>query len=256
MYEGWTKEEVEELKKFRLIDRIPASAAFHLSDFHTSRHVRERIATTGGSGRILERQAAASILVKRLSFLAVIYFHSMTAFNRRPILDAEKIYVAEHEKEGLRLLDFYFDQPSMMPYDETIDRSIWLKEGWEYLFHEWLMPVFDVLKEEVRISEYILWENTAVYLYWLYETVLEDRPQALQDFEELIHPGAFQPNGMKGINPFNKFYFPKSLNGDGKEVRMRKTCCLSYLSDEKGTRCQTCPLFCHNRNLERGESLG
>ncbi|WP_433744272.1 IucA/IucC family C-terminal-domain containing protein [Falsibacillus pallidus] len=255
MYEGWSNEEIEELKKYRLIDTIPASSSFRLSDFHASGYVRERIAKSAGTGRILERQAAASILAKRLAFLAVIYFHSMTAFNKRPILDAEKIYVIEHEKEGLRLLDFYFDQPSMMPYDETIDRSIWLKEGWEYLFHGWLMPVFDVLKEEVRISENILWENTAVYLYWLYETVLEGRPQASQDFEELIHSEAFQPKGKNGINPFSKFFLPKSLNGEGKEVRMRKTCCLSYLSDEKGTRCQTCPLYCHNRNLERGERL-
>src|SRR5699024_5945609 len=92
----------------------------------------------------------------------------------------------------------------------------------------------------------MLWENTAVRIYSLYErrmATLEGGAAARRDadFNFLLRtdPALF---GMP-FNPLHYFRFCPTRLSDGAEVRFRRTCCLYFQATCPQEYCRACPLL-------------
>ena len=93
----------------------------------------------------------------------------------------------------------------------------------------------------------ILWENTAIRVYSLYEKKMgegkseQEKLRIQKDFEYLIHEA---PASLFGEteNPLAKFYGPKTkISFSNEPVRIRKTCCFYYKVSQNEKYCSTCP---------------
>ena len=84
-------------------------------------------------------------------------------------------------------------------------------------------------------SKLILWDNIAIYLFWLYETVLPKnrrtqkyRIEPKEDFDYLISEAPETLFGNEHTNPIKRYYHKKVYIEDlQEEVRVRTTCCFS-----------------------------
>ncbi len=180
--------------------------------------------------------AAGSLFMKRYSFLAVIYLYSFTAGNCRLDVSFSNITVVSGYKNGMWLPGFYLNDTSSVQ-TESEPREERREECFEALFSEHMQTLLERVSKAAGVSRYILWENIAVYIYWLYESVLagehdEVKARGADDFACLLG----LPGKLFGIkdNPLKKYHSPE------KEAKMRKTCCLSNLINDS-MRCTTCP---------------
>jgi ferric iron reductase protein FhuF len=189
--------------------------------------------------------AAGSLFIKRYSFLAVIYLYSLTAGNCRLDISLPNITVVSAYKNGMWLPGFYLKNTGSVQ-TESDPRENGREDCFRAMLSEHMHILLERVSKAAGVSRYILWENIAVYIYWLYESVLADehdgvKARGADDFACLLGlPGNFF--GMKD-NPLKKYHSPE------KGARMRKTCCLSNLIDDS-MRCTTCPKSC--RLSERG----
>ena len=99
-------------------------------------------------------------------------------------------------------------------------------------------------------SKHILWGNIAISLFWLYETVLpkiedvEIQNRAKEDFHYLISEASGTLFGNEHTNPLKRYYHKKVYIEDlQEEVRVRTTCCFSYLLKGTTKRCKICNNF-------------
>lgn len=197
-----------------------------------------------------DAKTAASVFIKRHAFLAVLYLYSMTAFNKKLDVSPENITLADAIKDGLWLPGFYLKNKStdVCPPGQ---REEWRKETVRHLFVDNLIPVMDAISKSAKISKLILWENVAVYIFWLYEKVLsqtedhEVKMRAEDDFSFLIKSAPGKLFGWYHNNPIARYYSqPVYQEETDSYIRIRKTCCYSYLLKEKGSYCKTCPRTC------------
>lgn len=188
---------------------------------------------------------AASQLAKQYSFSVVVpTLYAMSALNERInfSLDNVLIHIGEQDQKGkfeLQLRDW-----------ETIplqgDRGYGREQLLITLFTHHISPLWNHLHQLTGISRSVLWENLAVYVYWLYETKLKMNetgayPYARDDFHHLLFD---VPAGMfqEKIQPLKHFYHPPvRKSGSEKPVRFRKTCCLYYMAGTGGICCGNCP---------------
>ncbi|WP_052427406.1 IucA/IucC family C-terminal-domain containing protein [Neobacillus niacini] len=182
-------------------------------------------------------RTAASIFIKRYAFIAVISLFAMTTGNKKMNLSLDNIEMEEVErgKDWLPMISLK-DSSIEEWYGE--DRDEWRKSVYRDLFANNIYPIIEHFEKTFKISKLILWENIAVYLFWLYETELKDseNPNILNDFRFLIMEAEGNLFGKYNLNPIQKYYSEKSFPD---EVRIRKTCCLTYQLGSK--RCKTCP---------------
>ncbi|UYZ21445.1 IucA/IucC family C-terminal-domain containing protein [Mesobacillus jeotgali] len=197
-----------------------------------------------------DAKTAASVFMKRHAFLAVLYLYSMTAFNKRLDVSPENIILADAIKDGLWLPEFYLKNKStdVCPSGQ---REEWRKEAVRHLFVDNLFPVMDAISNSAKISKLILWENVAVYIFWLYEKILsqtedhEVKIRAEDDFSFLIKSAPGKLFGRYHNNPIARYYSEPVYQEEADSyIRIRKTCCYSYLLKEKGSYCKTCPRTC------------
>jgi ferric iron reductase protein FhuF len=183
--------------------------------------------------------AAGSLFIKRYAFLAVIYLYSFTAENRRLDVSYSNVSVVSAYKNEMWLPGFYLKNAESFQA-EADSREELREHCFHALFSEHMQTMLERVSQASGVSRHILWENIAVYIYWLYESVLADGPDELKsrgadDFACLLAwPG--RRFGMKD-NPFKKYHHPE------KGARMRKTCCLSDTIDDS-MQCTTCPKAC------------
>ena len=109
----------------------------------------------------------------------------------------------------------------------------------------------DAISKSAKISKMILWENVAVYIFWLYEKILsqaedhEVKERAQEDFSFLIETAIGKLFGRYHSNPIAGFHTePVYQEESDTYIRIRKTCCFSYLLKDKGSYCKTCPRTC------------
>ena len=197
-----------------------------------------------------DAKTAASVFMKRHAFLAVLYLYSMTAFNKRLDVSPENIILADAIKDGLWLPGFYLKNKStdVCPSDQ---REEWRKEAVRHLFIDNLSPVMDAISKSAKISKLILWENVAVYIFWLYEKILGEsddtlvKERAAEDFSFLVESAPGKLFGRHHKNPIARFYRkPVYEEETDSFIRVRETCCYSYKLKEKGRYCKTCPRTC------------
>ncbi|MBT2679004.1 (2Fe-2S)-binding protein [Bacillus sp. ISL-35] len=197
-----------------------------------------------------DAKTAASVFMKRHAFLAVLYLYSMTAFNKRIDVSPENIILADAIKDGLWLPEFYLKSKiaDVCPDEE---RQEWRMEAVRHLFVDNLFPVMDAISKSAKISKLVLWENVAVYVFWLYEKILNEssdpdiRVRAEEDFTFLVESAPGRLFGRYHKNPIARYYTkPVYQEEVDSFIRVRKTCCYSYKLKEKGGYCKTCPRTC------------
>lgn len=115
-------------------------------------------------------------------------------------------------------------------------RESWCHRVLYQLFHENLMPVWRSLQKVCYIPRILLWENTAVYLDWLYHHEIKRRvdfhtwQQCLVDYDYIRKELDGSCFG-EAQNPFQRLFEHPS--------ERRKTCCFAYSIKED--YCKNCP---------------
>lgn len=188
---------------------------------------------------------AASLFSKRYSHLLIVpAFYAMSRYDKFLNVEMKNTEVMDHFE-----YDMWF--PKLLLKDQTIiiartetERCEWRRHFIQQLFSQHINQVWDVLSHVGKLSKQTLWENTAVYTFWLFESVLQKLSceRAKEDFNYLLFEADGSIFGNYTKNPLARFYNEKrTING--YEIRPRKTCCLSYQIDEK-YMCKSCPKTC------------
>lgn len=194
------------------------------------------------------QSAAVSLFAKRYAFLVIASnLYAMSCFNKGLNLELENgwiesCYQGQAWLPKARLKDWQASEP------QADQRNEWRYLILERMFAGNLSRVWNAVSKTARISKALLWENTAIYVYWLYEKKFaegagpEQRRRMKEDYHYLLHDAPPRLFG-ESRNPLKQFDSPKVFrDGYDKPLRVRKTCCLYYLtSDEPGDYCTTCP---------------
>lgn len=187
----------------------------------------------------------ASQLSKRYTFLAVLpALYAMSVYNKGLDLTVKNCFIEscfrnENWLPQLCLSNWQVSEPG-------VDRHSWREQVVHTIFAENIAKAWRTLSKCTGISPAILWENTAVYVYWLYETKLANiegplRKQVEDDFRYLIQ-GAPASFFGETFQPLARFYTNKRRTSFSEEpLRMRKTCCLYYQLNAEGECCTGCP---------------
>lgn len=135
------------------------------------------------------------MLVKRSGMPAALHFYLFTVWGKRlPTAPASVSWEIEADDRGW-MPSFYFHKGAELI---EADRTEELKRLTEDIFRCHLGGLIAACRRVFSISKHILWENIAVYLYWMYDTLLEDpklKARAAQDFHFLLYeaePGLFE----------------------------------------------------------------
>jgi ferric iron reductase protein FhuF len=241
-----TKNELDSLRKFRLsteksIPRLTINGNDLLD--------KERIQEIFNGDLKLKlntdiHQVIGSMLVKRYAFLAALVLYSMSVYNKGINSSLENISLQADETDPLWLPSFYFENLEVTTPEA--DRDQWRTSVIQTLFLENISKVISSISKHTKISKSILWENTAIYIFWMYESLLEDKgfskeisSRIVDDFQYVVVDATPQMFGLKAQNPIIRFYRQKQ-NG----VRKRMTCCLFYLTSKNDDRCNSCPIEC------------
>lgn len=241
-----TKAEIQSLTKYRLSTQMNTADDFVKgNDLLTIDKLQEIF-----SGELQQKlntdklHVLGSMFVKRYAFLAALVLNAMSLFDKGINSSIENISIQTDENDPLWLPSFYFEKK-----DVTIpgtNRDEWRKTIVQTLFQENITKIILAISKQTKISKLILWENIAIYIFWMYETVLEDETLSAEkaakiqdDFHFVVMGAPSQLFGTKARNPLTQFYRPKQ-----NDIRMRKTCCLFYLTSKNNDRCQTCPIEC------------
>ncbi|MEH6987087.1 IucA/IucC family C-terminal-domain containing protein [Cytobacillus firmus] len=195
-----------------------------------------------------DNKTAASILIKRYAFLPVIYLYCMTTWNVKLDIRHENITFVSQERDGLWLPGFHFTR--LQGQGAGMDRDQWSEDAVRTLFNGHISPLVNRIASEGKVSKLILWENIAIYLFWLYEKILPletHSERAAEDYRFILEQAPGNLLGDENTNPLKKFDSRKIvIENTGTAVRPRKTCCYSYLTSS-GKRCGTCPLSCSSK---------
>ncbi|AKG04049.1 hypothetical protein AAV35_004080 [Salimicrobium jeotgali] len=239
--------------------------------FFTDQHLQEPVLETVRATDLLSREGiehvlndlhlyldsqsfltTGSLLGKRFGYYAVtVPIVMMTVFDKFPDVspgNVEYIRIDENPK--------WF--PKFHLRDKTVsvpgeDREEWIVENMRHLFRDFLQPVLFHIHKTTRISKKVLWENTAIYLYWFYERKLpewyegEELEEKRKDFRYIIDELDGEPFGEQK-NPFTYFESQPVLPSGARE---RKCCCLSYRLHEDSTFCKVCPHLKQMENMKK-----
>lgn len=188
----------------------------------------------------------ASLFAKRYSVLTMASaFYAMSRYDKGLHCRIENLWVeAEYTKPWLptiRLIDRTVSIP-------TKDREKWRDEILREIFANNLAKVWQSLGKISKIPKAILWENTAIYVNWLYETKLgegasvQEKARIQEDYHYIVN---LAPGSIFGErkNPLTDYCGPKvTIKESEQPVRLRKTCCFYYhTSDEANDYCISCP---------------
>lgn len=231
-----TKSELIALQKYRLTSQLEHS--INVADLLDETFLKQFIATLGITIGAPTEKAAASIFIKRYAFIAVMSLYAMTAWNKKINLALDKV-VMEATEQGKDWLPSFSLKDWAAEEWKGGDRSEWRNSVFKDIFAHNIFPIIEKLEKTFGISRLILWENIAVYIFWLYETQLKEvgNENVLNDFRYLFFEAEGPLFGRYKGNPLQKYYAEKI---GVEDVRMRKTCCFSYQLTA-GKRCKTCP---------------
>jgi ferric iron reductase protein FhuF len=204
-----------------------------------------------------ENFVIASQFIKRYSFMvAVPFLYGLSMFDKEIDIDLQRTSLQSYDEGGawlpkLNLTTFEVTTP------DGKGRKEWRLDAFERLFKEHLSPIIKMLAQQGKVSRQILWENTAVYIFWIYESMMEQEPSnplILEDFTALLEAeGALF--GDYTYNPIGKFYMEKRyVAHKEKKMRVRKTCCFYNRLSGVQSSCTTCPLAC-NVVQKKGEEI-
>ncbi|WP_068496079.1 IucA/IucC family C-terminal-domain containing protein [Paenibacillus kribbensis] len=224
------------------------------------------------------RKVTASALAKRYGFLIVSpALYAMSVYNKTlgvgiadctirsdfvkdtwlPRLHLNRLRVSEYNKETEYGNEMEHGDRDNGDADQR-QRYAWRDYVIGQVFAEHLAPIWRSVSAVASIPRTVLWENTAIYVYALYENRIRqelnggDRLRIEEDFEYLIceapahlfgerhNPLARYAGAARTQRPPMSSVSTVSI-GTVKAVRVRKTCCYFYQMKDKGGYCPTCP---------------
>lgn len=237
---------IHELKEMRLTTEKWASPlSIQVNSLLDENKLREYLDLLGRHIEAANSKTAGSIFIKRYAFLAVMFLYTMTSKDEKLFISGENISVETDEKVDVWLPAFYFSRLESEPLWQ--DRKAWRKNCIEALFKDHLYPLIHCVAKVTKISKLVLWENIAIYIFWLYETVFqreEIEPELIEkakaDFQYIVFEAEGSLFGDYHENPLKRFYKEKMyVKAIDKEVRQRSSCCFAYLTKSK-QHCSTC----------------
>ncbi|WP_147534600.1 IucA/IucC family C-terminal-domain containing protein [Bacillus marasmi] len=190
-------------------------------------------------------KVTASIFMKRYAFVAVMSLYAMTVWNKKINVSIDDIFMQnpEHGQDWLPSFSIKNGADSGEEWSGH-NRKEWREKVLHELFAENISLLIDQFEKTFKISKLILWENIAVYLFWLYEAELKDvvNPNKIEDFRFLIFEAEGKLFGHYKVNPLQKYYSKKkNIAASDEEIRIRKTCCFNYTLQGASKNCKTCP---------------
>jgi len=192
----------------------------------------------------------AAQLAKKYAYMLVVpVLYTMSAMNKGLNPSIKNTRFCPKWENGNSFFDLKLKNWSVsIPLN---GRETWREHLVRELFRDHIAVVWQALHLFTGVPLSILWENTATYVYWLYEQKLADMPpgireRAQEDFQYLLHeaPAEFF---LEQVQPFARFHGEKvAVPWSEKPIRIRKTCCLYYQLDAEGQCCHNCPRKCIN----------
>lgn len=193
-------------------------------------------------------RAAASMLAKRYSFVAVAALYSFIVFQKKINASTENVLLHTEDAETMWLPKVFISEIETIEVTEG-NRKILLDELLDELFAHQIEPIWSALRKVTKISKLTLWENVAVYIHWLYDLLLEneeiDNVEVQKVLQYVLEEAEGHQFGSYHHNPLARYSpLPQYVEKQKQEVRVRQTCCLSYQTGAKETYCRTCPVIC------------
>ncbi|MFC7442420.1 IucA/IucC family C-terminal-domain containing protein [Laceyella putida] len=218
-------------------------SALDLLDEQQCRLLLERLAERAGGASLV---AVASQFAKLYSFMVIVpALFTMSALNKGFDLSLSNIGIDLEQPEEKSLFAAQIKQWKVTK--PGVDREAWRERLVIQLVQRHVTPLWHQLHRVTSVPLSILWENTAVYVYWLYETKLadltgEEKKRAEADFQYLLQEAPASLFREK-VQPLGRYYTPKCWPAHAPEpIRVRRTCCLYYQVGD--TTCKTCPRNC------------
>ncbi|QIZ10489.1 siderophore-iron reductase FhuF [Priestia megaterium] len=243
-----------QLEKYRF--KASLEHSFNVADLLDESFLKDFLKNLTDVIEAPSEKVAASIFIKRYAFLVVMSLYAMTALNKKLNVSLDNINMESAVRGEDWLPAISLNDVTVQDWDDN-DRSEWRASVLKDLFAKNIFPLISQLEKTVGISKLILWENIAVYLFWLYESELTDYDQVAEDFRYLILEAEGKLFGGYNLNPLQKYFAEKTyLEEWDAEVRVRKTCCFTYQLPA-GKRCKTCPCtqIVKDRRCHDGESI-
>ncbi|MFF3924394.1 IucA/IucC family C-terminal-domain containing protein [Paenibacillus lactis] len=197
------------------------------------------------------RPIAASMLAKRYAaVVSVPFFHALTCFDKELDLSLESVLLRSGEGHGSHWLEgITIDGPlGATTYAES--RESWRLQAAENFVRFHLTLLWQSLSRSSGLPAAILWENTAVRIFSLYEKKLPKSNAAsaakiADDLRFLLHTLPAKAFGQRQ-QPFARFYVGNDKCQAVQEQkpgssRSRLTCCLYYRVSREGGYCDACP---------------
>ncbi|MDP4553435.1 siderophore-iron reductase FhuF [Alkalihalobacillus macyae] len=185
---------------------------------------------------------AGSQFMKRYGIMTIApIFFAFTMWNKRIEAGPDQLgYRIEFEQDSWTM-KLAVRNEWIGPENRTDARAKLANE----LINQNLAPFVETMVKATKLSATILWENAAIYLFWIYETLIpskgneEQKQRAKEDFHYIVHQ--FQCTSFTcGTNPFLPYYTEKKERAEGT-MRTRKTCCLRDQISPDTMCCKTCP---------------
>jgi ferric iron reductase protein FhuF len=242
-----TEEQWALLEQYRFLKGIPSgsggteASGLLFDEGKMVRYLEDRFALMGSS----ELKTAGSLFMKRYAFVAALGMLAATCWNRKLNLSPGNLVLVDYVNDnGLWLPRIHLKDPSVWEFTSPAEKDEFIHS----LFSGHLDKMVGVLNRSVKLPDLILWENVAVYLFWIYENeaFTTERDQKLHDFAQLLSDENSRWFGEYKKNPLKEYYTEKvKVEGLDDEIRVRKTCCYSYrLENGEQFRCKTCPQTC------------
>ncbi|MCM3790087.1 hypothetical protein M3221_17000 [Domibacillus indicus] len=240
MQSNWTAKEKELLKsRSRFLFEKPKSGkgvplSVFLEPAAFSAFLKKEAGRIGSDNT----KVAASIFIKRYAFLLVGVLASWSFFRKPFFFSPQAIWLVDDGHLDAWRPKFFLDEAVCRQKHGRIE---------EALYH--MNAVIESAKKATGISPAILRENLAVYIFWLYETVAEEKElsavskRAKKDFMWLLAPEQASLFGGDEANPLAAYFKEKeAIEGQKKPLRIRSTCCLNVKLKTGGKRCSVCPV--------------
>ncbi|OBS41182.1 IucA/IucC family C-terminal-domain containing protein [Pseudomonas syringae] len=191
----------------------------------------------------------ASLLAKRISFLSTgACLYAMSVYDKGLTLSLDNSVIEYAHDDGLWTSSMPLLDTTPVGYEPGA-REAWRDQIATTLFRDLLQPLWETFNRVTGISRRILWENTAVRVYSLYDKRMDKvedpaiRQRCEADFDWLLHQADPTLFGLT-YNPLKHFRRPPVvLEAEGKSIRFRRTCCFYYDASNPVEYCSTCPLL-------------
>lgn len=243
-----TPEQWDTLMKYRFHKEWdPAFKGQEASSFLAADELKDFLSDRLGSIGTNEIKVAASLFMKRYAFVAALGLMTMTFWNKKIDLSPDNLILIEGEKNGLWMPEFYLKNEQATEFTSHGEKETFVRS----IFRDHLDQMIQSLRKATKVSNLILWENIAVYVFWIYENddfLIKEEMRGDRDeqFRQLLSDENSHWYGRYHKNPLARYYSSKvNVEGLNEKVRVRKTCCFSNrLENGDRYRCKTCPQSC------------